>query len=102
MAYVGSYPAWNLVHLRSLCPQGSGETVTKTAAILHAVLFVVAIVAYVVLTITGHDGNPVFLFFAGQVSGVLVQATSQAVQVASENASNNSGLTVAPKRSTIE
>lgn len=69
-----------------------------SSAVLHAILFALALTAYVVLTVTGHDGNPVFLFFAGQVSGAVIQSTKNG----NGNSTVNEPLQVAPKRSTIQ
>jgi len=43
------------------------------SAVIHLLVLAIAIAAYVVLTITGNDGNPVFVFIAGQAVGAGVQ-----------------------------
>lgn len=68
-----------------------------TSAALHSIVLGLAIVAYVVLTLTGHDGNPVFLWIGGQVSGAAIQGVS----AAKKSASDNSPIQVAPSRSTL-
>jgi hypothetical protein len=66
-----------------------------SANVLHALLLTVAIAAYVVLTVTGHDGNPVFIFIAGQGAGY-------AIQNVSTTPPTNTTVEVAPSRSTIQ
>ena len=44
------------------------------APVYHLGLVALAICGYIVLTITGNDGNPVFVFTAGQLAGAAVQA----------------------------
>lgn len=46
------------------------------APLIHAGLIVAALVAYVLLTVTGNDGTPVFIFVGGQVAGAAIQATT--------------------------
>ena len=65
--------------------------------VLHAFLLAIAMIAYVVLTVFGHDGNPVFIFIAGQGAGY-------AIQNVSNNGNGNQPTTVeiAPSRTTIQ
>ena len=49
---------------------------TPLTLIVHGVFFVAALAAYVVLTVAGFDGNPVFTFTAGQLVGAGVQAAA--------------------------
>lgn len=66
--------------------------------LIHLGVIVAAIIAYVVLTVTGHDGNPVFIFIGGQIAGAAIQnATTK-----SNGNSLPTEITVAPDRSTIK
>lgn len=67
-------------------------------AILHVLAILIAVVAYVVLTVTGHDGNPVFVFIGGQGAGALVQL---ATNVKTDSGSQTDAVKVAAPRSTI-
>lgn len=44
-----------------------------TTTLVHLLTIAIAIGAYVALTVTGHDGNPVFVFIGGQGVGALIQ-----------------------------
>lgn len=47
-----------------------------TAPLVHVLLVVAALAAYVLLTVSGNDGNPVFVFVGGQLTGAAIQATT--------------------------
>jgi hypothetical protein len=64
--------------------------------IYHVVVLALAIAAYVVLTVTGHDGNPVFVFIGGQAVGAAVQAKS-----VTNTPPSNGAVVQAPSRTTI-
>lgn len=65
-----------------------------TTLLAHVIIVALAITAYVVLSVTGHDGTPVFVFIAGQGVGAAAQALT---------GSNNEPpkLNLAPDRSTL-
>ena len=62
----------------------------------HIIVIALAIAAYVVLTVTGHDGNPVFVFVGGQAIGAGIQA------VTNSNENLPAKIIPAPDRSTIK
>jgi hypothetical protein len=46
------------------------------AVLLHIEVLVVVVIAYVVLTALGHDGNPLLWWVGGQSSGGVIQAAT--------------------------
>lgn len=64
--------------------------------VLHAALLAIAIIAYVVLTVTGNDGNPVFIFIAGQGAGYAIQNVSSTPQP------EVTPIAIAPPRTTLK
>lgn len=44
------------------------------ALVVHAVISVALVVAYVIVTVTGHDGDPLLTLLAGYIVGVGAQA----------------------------
>lgn len=68
--------------------------------VYHLIALAIALAAYVVLTVTGHDGNPVFVFMGGQGAGLITQLVTNARSA--ENQNSNPSVTPAPNRSTIQ
>lgn len=50
-----------------------------TAIIAHAVVAVVIVAAYAVVTSTGHDGNGLLLILGGQGIGAVTQKAADSV-----------------------
>lgn len=48
-----------------------------SATTLHVVVAVVLVVAYTVLTVLGHDGNPLLVLLGGQAVGGGIQVVSK-------------------------
>lgn len=84
-----------MVRLGSLRPESTGEAVVNP--IYHLAALAIALAAYVVLTVTGHDGNPVFVFMGGQGAGLITQLVTE-----SRSSNNTPSVTPAPNRSTIQ
>lgn len=52
---------------------------TGTAVIAHAIIAVAIVIAYAVVTSTGHDGNGLLILLGGQGIGVVTQKAADSV-----------------------
>jgi hypothetical protein len=57
---------------------GGKITPTMLVLLIQAVIAVVVLVGYMILTLTGHDGTPMLTVLVGQGVGAGVQATARA------------------------